>query len=179
MLQPTPRRDRRHPVVGVARLGVQPAQSRTVVTACRLASSLERVAEVPVDEADRRLRSVPRDRRVDERGGAPACARRPRRGQLRRLPPRQLGRAGRSSATTSADDEMAELLEPYRPQRGRAAAMAMAGGQSRPRRGPRMSVPTHLPTRESRSPDGPSYPQEMVSPPALVRGVASMSGLKA
>ena len=27
------------------------------------------------------------------------------------------------------DEEMAELLEPYRPQRGRAAAMAMAGGQ--------------------------------------------------
>ena len=43
--------------------------------------------------------------------------------------------------------ETAELLEPYRPQRGRAAAMAMAGGQTRPRRGPRMSVPTHLPTR--------------------------------
>ena len=45
------------------------------------------------------------------------------------------------------DEEMAEALEPYRPQRGRAAALACAGGQTRPRRGPRMSLPTHLPTR--------------------------------
>ena len=36
---------------------------------------------------------------------------------------------------------------PYRPQRGRAAALAKAGGQSRPRRGPRMSIPPHHPTR--------------------------------
>ena len=28
------------------------------------------------------------------------------------------------------DEEMAELLEPYRPHRGRAAAMAMAGGRT-------------------------------------------------
>ena len=146
MLQPTPATIAAIPSWEWLRLGVQPAQSRTLVTACRLASSLERVSQVSAEEADTRLRYGPRDRRVDQRRGADAGPRRRRRGQLRRLPPRQLGRLG-AVGHDITDDEMAELLEPYRPQRGRAAAMAIAGGQSRPRRGPRMSIPTHLPTR--------------------------------
>lgn len=146
MLQPTPETIAAIPSWEWLRLGVQPAQSRTVVTACRLASSLERVTEVPADEADRRLRSV--------RGiGVWTSA------EVRQ---RALGDADAVSfgdyhlanwvgwalvGHDITDEEMAELLEPYRPQRGRAAAMAMAGGRTRPRRGPRMSVPTHLPTR--------------------------------
>ena len=146
MLQPTPETIAAIPSWEWLRLGVQPAQSRTVVTACRLAPSLERITQVPVDEADRRLRSV--------RGiGVWTSA------EVRQ---RALGDADAVSfgdyhlanwvgwallGHDITDDEMAALLEPYRPQRGRAAAMAMAGGQTRPRRGPRTSIPTHLPSR--------------------------------
>ncbi|WP_439936204.1 DNA-3-methyladenine glycosylase family protein [Nocardia sp. N13] len=146
MLQPTPATIAAIPSWEWLRLGVQPAQSRTVVTACRLATSLERASEVSAEEADRRLRSV--------RGiGVWTSA------EVRQ---RALGDPDAVSfgdyhlanwvgwalvGHDISDEEMAELLEPYRPQRGRAAAMAMAGGRARPRRGPRMSVPTHLPTR--------------------------------
>ncbi|SED25809.1 3-methyladenine DNA glycosylase/8-oxoguanine DNA glycosylase [Nocardioides exalbidus] len=145
MLQPTPEVIAAIPSWEWLRLGVQPAQSRTMVTACRLASSLERVGQVSGEEADRRLRTV--------RGiGVWTSA------EVRQ---RALGDADAVSfgdyhlanwvgwalvGHDITDDEMAELLEPYRPQRGRAAMLAIAGGQSRPRRGPRMSIPTHLPT---------------------------------
>ena len=128
------------------RLGVQPAQSRTLVTACRVAEALERAASVVPEEADRRLQSV--------RGiGVWTSA------EVRQ---RALGDPDAVSfgdyhlanwvgwalfGRDITDEEMAVALEPYRPQRGRAAAMAMAGGRERPRRGPRMSIPTHLPTR--------------------------------
>ena len=146
MLQPTPAVIAAIPSWEWLRMGVQPAQSRTLVTACRVASSLERITQVPLEEADRRMQSL--------RGiGVWTSA------EVRQ---RALGDADAVSfgdyhlanwvgwalvGHDISDGEMAELLEPYRPQRGRAAALAIAGGQSRPRRGPRMSVPTHLPTR--------------------------------
>ena len=146
MLQPTPAVIAAIPSWEWLRLGVQPGQSRTVVTACRVASSLERITQVSVEEADRRLRSI--------RGiGVWTSA------EVRQ---RALGDADAVSygdyhlanwvgwallGHDITDEEMADLLAPYEPQRGRAAAMAMAGGRSRPRRGPRMSIPTHLPTR--------------------------------
>ena len=146
MVQPTPAAIAAIPSWEWLKLGVQPAQSRAVVTACRLAPSLERITEVSAQEADQRLRSM--------RGiGVWTSA------EVRM---RALGDADAFSygdyhlanwvgwalvGHDITDDEMAVLLEPYKPQRGRAVAMAMAGGQSRPRRGPRMSIPTHLPTR--------------------------------
>jgi 3-methyladenine DNA glycosylase/8-oxoguanine DNA glycosylase len=146
MLQPTPATIAAIPSWEWLRLGVQPAQSRTMVTACRLASSLERVSQVSPEQADTRLRTV--------RGiGVWTSA------EVRQ---RALGDPDAVSfgdyhlanwvgwallGHDISDEEMAELLEPYRPHRGRAAAMAIAGGRARPRRGPRMSVPTHLPTR--------------------------------
>jgi 3-methyladenine DNA glycosylase/8-oxoguanine DNA glycosylase len=128
------------------RLGVQPAQSRTMVTACRLASSLERVSGLSGEEADRRLRSV--------RGVGVWTSAEVRQRALGDPDAVSFGDYHLANWVGWAlvghditDEEMGELLEPYRPQRGRAAAMAMAGGRHRPRRGPRMSVPTHLPTR--------------------------------
>ena len=125
---------------------MQPAQSRTVVTACRLAPSLERVSQVSSEEADRRLRSV--------RGIGVWTSAEVRQRALGDPDAVSFGDYHLANWVGWAlvghditDDEMGELLEPYRPQRGRAAAMAIAGGRSRPRRGPRMSVPTHLPTR--------------------------------
>jgi 3-methyladenine DNA glycosylase/8-oxoguanine DNA glycosylase len=146
MLQPTPATIAAIPSWEWLRLRVQPAQSRTVVTACRLASSLERVTQVPAEEADRRLRSIPgigvwTSAEVRQRAlGDPDAV---SFGDYHLA--NWVGWALLGHDIT--DEEMAELLEPYRPQRGRAAAMAMAGGRARPRRGPRMSVPTHLPTR--------------------------------
>ena len=146
MLQPTPETIAAIPSWEWLRLQVEPAQSRTMVNACRLASSLERLTQVSHEEVDTRLRSV--------RGiGVWTSA------EVRQ---RALGDPDAVSfgdyhlanwvgwalvGHDISDEEMAEMLEPYRPQRGRAAAMAIAGGRSRPRRGPRMSVPTHLPTR--------------------------------
>ena len=146
MLQPTPAAIAAIPSWEWLRLGVQPAQSRTLVTACRLASSLERITQVSVEEADQRLRSIrgigvwtSAEVRMRALGDADAVSY----GDYHLA--NWVGWALVGHDIT--DDEMAVLLEPYKPQRGRAAAMAMAGGQSRPRRGPRMSIPTHLPTR--------------------------------
>ena len=145
MLQPTPDTIAAIPSWEWLRLGVQPAQSRTMVTACRLASSLERVAEVSARR--------PTGGCVDPRVGVWTSA------EVRQ---RALGDPDAVSfgdyhlanwvgwalvGPTSPTTRWHELLEPYRPQRGRAAAMAIAGGRSRPRRGPRISVPTHLPAR--------------------------------
>src|SRR5690606_10575320 len=99
------------------RLGVDPARSRTVVGACRLAASIERVAGAEPDEADRRLRSLPG---VGEWTSA----------EVRQ---RALGDADAVSfgdyhvakevgwalfGHDITDDEMRAVLEPYRPQRG-------------------------------------------------------------
>jgi 3-methyladenine DNA glycosylase/8-oxoguanine DNA glycosylase len=146
MVQPTPAVIAAIPSWEWLQLGVQPAQSRTMVTACRLASSLERVTEVSHEEADRRLRSI--------RGVGVWTSAEVRQRALGDPDAVSFGDYHLANWVGWAlvghdigDDEMRELLEPYRPQRGRAAAMAIAGGQSRPRRGPRMSVPTHLPVR--------------------------------
>jgi 3-methyladenine DNA glycosylase/8-oxoguanine DNA glycosylase len=145
-LQPTPDVVARIPSWEWLRLGVQPSQSRTVVTACRLAGSLERAAGEPSDVVDRRLRSLPgigvwTSAEVRQRAlGDPDAV---SFGDYHLA--HEVGWALFGHDITDA--ELAEVLEPYRPQRGRAAAMACAGGPSRPRRGPRMPVPTHLPTR--------------------------------
>ena len=77
-----------------------------------------------------------RDRRVDQRGGAPAGARRPRRGQLRRLPPGQPRGLGAASATTSATTRWPRPSSPTvrsaggrRRWRARAVGRARAGGR--------------------------------------------------
>lgn len=128
------------------KLGVDPARSLTLVTACRFATSLERIVGVDGPEADRRLRSL---RGIGEWTSAEVRQR-----ALGDIDAVSFGdyhlakQMGWALLGHDIDDhELARLLEPYRPQRGRAVAMAHIGGQQRPRRGPRMSVPTHLPKR--------------------------------
>lgn len=146
MVQPAPATIAAIPSWEWLKLQVDPARSRAVVTACRLAPSLERIAEVPADEADLRLRSVPgigvwTSAEVRQRAlGDPDAV---SFGDYHLANWVGWALFGRDIT----DDELAVALEPYRPQRGRAAAMAMAGGRARPRRGPRTNVPTHLPTR--------------------------------
>ncbi|MCD6639431.1 MAG: DNA-3-methyladenine glycosylase 2 family protein [Nocardioides sp.] len=128
------------------RLGVEPARSRAVVTVCRVAASLERVAGLTPSEADARLRSLPG---VGEWTSAEVRQR-----ALGDIDAVSFGdyhvakEVGWALAGRDFDDaELASELAVYRPQRGRAVAMAGASGIRRPRRGPRMSVPTHLPVR--------------------------------
>ncbi len=145
-LQPTPEALAAIPSWEWLQLGVDPARSRTVVSVCRVAASLERVVDVAVEEADRRLRSLPgvgawTSAEVRQRAlGDPDAV---------SFGDYHLAKeVGWAIVGHDLDDtELAEVLAPYRPQRGRAVAMAYAGGRARPRRGPRMSLPTHLPTR--------------------------------
>ena len=51
------------------------------------------------------------------------------------------------TGTPQDDDALAELLEPWRGHRYRVQRLLELGGHHRPRRGPRMTLPTHLPTR--------------------------------
>ena len=89
-----PRRVRQVPSWEWLRMHVDPARSRTVVTAARVADSLERTVGLPGDEVERRLTQPARHRRLDRRRGAAARARRPRRGVVRRLPRRARTSAG-------------------------------------------------------------------------------------
>ena len=45
------------------------------------------------------------------------------------------------------DDELAELLEEWRPHRARVQAYVDMAGLGAPRRGPRMALPTHYPSK--------------------------------
>jgi 3-methyladenine DNA glycosylase/8-oxoguanine DNA glycosylase len=145
-VQPTPEVIASIPSWEWLHLGVEPAQSRALVTACRVAGSLERLGAATPDQVDAGLRSLrgigvwtSAEVRMRALGDPDAVSF----GDYHLA--NHVGWAIFGHDIT--DEEMAEVLEPYRPQRGRAAALACAGGQTRPRRGPRMSVPTHLPTR--------------------------------
>ncbi len=127
-------------------LHVDPARSRTLVQAAQVASSLERIVDVPVAEADRRLRSLPgigvwtsAETRARALGDADAVS----------FGDYHVAKdVGWALTGTPVDDEgMAELLEPYRPHRLRVQVLLGVAGHRRPRRGPRMSLPTHLPSR--------------------------------
>lgn len=142
---PTPAEWARIPSWAWVRAGVDGSRSRTVVAAMRVAGRLDECAELPLDEAHRRMRSL--------RGvGVWTAA---------EVAQRALGDADSPSfgdyhvakdvtlaldGVVGDDERMAELLEPYAGQRYRAQRVITAAVR-RPRRGPRRSLPTHLPTR--------------------------------
>ncbi|MGZ4447731.1 MAG: DNA-3-methyladenine glycosylase family protein [Nocardioides sp.] len=144
-LQPTPETLRTIPSWEWLRLHVDPARSRTVVTVARVADALERVVGVPVDEADRRLRTLPgvgvwTSAEVRQRalGDADAVS------FFDYHVAKDVGWA--LTGTPFTDEELEAYLEPWRPHRGRVPALVAMAGLHRPRHGPRMSVPTHLPS---------------------------------
>lgn len=127
------------------RMGIDPARSRTVVAAARVAPSLERAAGVTSAEADRRLRSLrgiggwtSAETRVRSHGDSDAVSF----GDYNVA--RDVGWAltGRDGVD---DDGLAELLEPFRPHRYRVQRLVQLAGIRRPRRGARMPLRTHLP----------------------------------
>ena len=128
------------------RAGVDGSRSRTVVGAMRVAGRLDECARLPLAEARARLRSLP---------GVGVWT-------VAEVAQRALGDPDSPSfgdyhvakdVTLALDGEigddarMAELLAPYAGQRYRAQRVITLAAGHRPRRGPRRSLPGHLPTR--------------------------------
>jgi 3-methyladenine DNA glycosylase/8-oxoguanine DNA glycosylase len=125
---------------------VDGARSRALVVAARSAGRLEEAAGIGTAEANRRMRALPGI-------GVWTSA---------EVAQRALGDADAVSfgdfhvakdigwVLTGApvdDDGLAELLEPYAGHRYRVQHLLELAGHRRPRRGPRMALRRHLPTR--------------------------------
>jgi 3-methyladenine DNA glycosylase/8-oxoguanine DNA glycosylase len=143
-VQPAPETLRQIPYWEWMRMHIDPARSRAVVTASRVADSLERTATLPFDEVDRRLRSLPgigvwtsAEVRQRSHGDPDAVSF----GDYHIA--KDVGWA--LTGAPFDDAELEEFLEPWRPQRGRVPALVGLAGLRRPRRGPRMAPRTHLP----------------------------------
>ncbi|KRE38082.1 3-methyladenine DNA glycosylase [Janibacter sp. Soil728] len=128
------------------RAGVDGARSRVVVTAMRVAGRLDECADLPLEQARSRMRSLPgvgvwTAAEVAQRAlGDPDS---PSFGDYHVAKDVTLALDGE----VGDDARMAELLKPYAGQRYRAQRIIQATAGHRPRRGPRRSLPTHLPTR--------------------------------
>jgi len=144
MVVPAPDVVRRIPSWTWLQLSVDHARSRTVVRAAEVAGSLERLVDVTPEEADRRLRTLPgvgvwtsAEVRSRALGDADAVSF----GDYHVAKDIGWALTGRP-----VDDEgLAVLLEPYRGHRLRVQVLVTLGGLRRPRRAPRMTLPTHLP----------------------------------
>ncbi|QIX26602.1 DNA-3-methyladenine glycosylase 2 family protein [Nocardioides sp. JQ2195] len=143
-LQPTPEVLAAIPSWEWLRMRVDGARSRAVVTAARVAASLERTTAVTHDEADRRLRSLPgigiwtsAETRVRAHGDPDAVSF----GDFHVA--KDIGWALRGRPADDA--ELAEILQEWAGHRYRVQALLSLGGHRRPRRGPRMAPRGHLP----------------------------------
>lgn len=131
------------------RLPIDPARSRTLVLAARVAPALERTLDLEPAEADRRLRSLPgigvwtsAEVRSRAHGDADAVSF----GDYHVA--RNIGWA--LVGADVDDDGLQELLEPYRGHRYRVQRLLELAGAGHPRRGARMAPRTHLPDRSGR-----------------------------
>ncbi len=121
------------------RAGVEAVRSRTIAAAARVASRIEEIAQLPSDQADRRLRSLPgigvwTSAEVRQRAcGDPDAV---SVGDYH-LP----AIVGLALAGRPVDDaEMLELLAPYHGHRHRASLLAGLSGMHPGRRAPRLSI---------------------------------------
>lgn len=132
------------------RMHIDPARSRALVTAARVADSLERTVGLPGDEVERRLTSLPgigiwtaAEVRQRAHGDADAVSF----GDYHVA--QQVGWAVRGSDFDDA--ELADYLEPWRPHRNRVVMLLLLTGRNRPRHGARMAPRTHLPAKVTRT----------------------------
>lgn len=144
LLPPAPEVLARIPSWEWLRLHVDPHRSRTVVQVARVATSLDRLIALSAEEADRKLRSLPgvgmwtsAEVRSRAFGDADAVSF----GDFHVA--KDIGWA--LTGKPVDDDELAVLLEPYRPHRLRVQILVALAGLHRPRRGPRMTLPGHYP----------------------------------
>ena len=148
-VQPAPGTVRQVPSWEWLRMHVDPARSRALVTAARVADSLERTVGLPGDEVERRLTSLPgigvwtaAEVRQRAHGDADAVSF----GDYHVAKDVGWAVAGRAFD----DAELAEFLEPWRPHRGRVVVLCLLAGGRPERRGPRMAPRTHLPATVTR-----------------------------
>ncbi|MGH3353955.1 MAG: DNA-3-methyladenine glycosylase family protein [Nocardioides sp.] len=144
-LQPAPEALRGIPSWDWLRLPVDPARSKAVLQAARVASAVERTAGLPGDEVERRLTSIPgvgewtvAEVRQRALGDPDAVSF----GDYHIA--KDVGWALTNKPWT--DDQLREYLESFRPHRARVVALIYRGAGRRPRRGPRMAPRTHLPS---------------------------------
>lgn len=127
--------------------GVTPKRSATVIACARVAGRLEQCPDLPLPAARARLQAVPgvgtwTMAEVAQRAlGDPDS---PSFGDYHLA--KNVGWALVSRRDLD-DADLAELLEPYAGHRYRAVRLLELAGGGAPRRGPRMTLPTHLPTR--------------------------------
>ena len=146
---PAPREWARIPSWDWLAAGVDAARSQTAVHASRYAGRVEECANLPLEVARRRLHALP---------GVGAWT-------VAEVAQRALGDADSPSfgdyhmarnltwALTGEigdDEQAAQLLAPYAGHRYRAQRYALAAAGSVPRRGPRRSLPSHLPRSRRR-----------------------------
>jgi 3-methyladenine DNA glycosylase/8-oxoguanine DNA glycosylase len=147
MVQPEAATLRRLPSWEWLRLHIDPARSRAVVTAARHAEAMERVAGLPGEEAERRLRALP--------GVGVWTAAEVRQRALGDPDAVSFGDyhvakdVGWALEGRLFDDaELARYLRPWQGHRGRVPFLVAAAGLHRPRRGPRMAPREHLRERD-------------------------------
>ena len=128
------------------RAGVDAQRADTIMRAMRVAHALEECADLPRAQAWKRLRSVPgigvwTTAVVAHRGWGDADA-------VSFGDYHVAKDIGYALTGRPVDDlQLAELLKPYAGHRYRVQYLVNAAGLNRPRRGPRLSLPTHLPSR--------------------------------
>lgn len=145
LLAPGPDGWRAIPSWEYLRAGVTAQRSDTIVRCARVAGRLEECAELPLPAARARLRAVPgvgvwTMAEVAQRAlGDPDS---PSFGDFHVAKDIGWALLGRPIG----DAELEELLAPYAGHRYRVQALLGLAGHRRPRRGPRMTLPAHLPT---------------------------------
>ncbi|GAA3623052.1 DNA-3-methyladenine glycosylase family protein [Microlunatus ginsengisoli] len=124
--------------------GVEERRSRSLVRAARRAAAVERTLGRPSAEVDRALRSLPgvgpwtsAEVRQRAHGDADAWS----------IGDYHVGKQITYALLGEAldDDACLELLEPYRGHRFRVQTLLSLTAPAPPRRGPRMTLPTHTP----------------------------------
>ncbi|MEJ5946611.1 DNA-3-methyladenine glycosylase 2 family protein [Pseudokineococcus basanitobsidens] len=128
--------------------GVEQRRSRVVQTAARAADGLERTLLLPPERVEAALRSLPgvgvwtaAEVRQRAHGDPDAFS----------FADYHVAKDVTWALTGEVldDDACAELLEPYRGHRYRVQRLLAMSGARRPRRGPRMTLPTHTPATSS------------------------------
>jgi 3-methyladenine DNA glycosylase/8-oxoguanine DNA glycosylase len=143
-LPPTPEVWSRVPSWRFLAAGVEQRRSRTLVRTAVRAAALERTLTSSYEQADRALRSFP--------GVGPWTSAEVRQRAHGDPDAWSIGdfHVGRDITYTLTgeeldDDACLEILEPYRGHRFRVQMLLSMIGRRRPRRAPRMSLPTHTP----------------------------------
>ncbi len=124
--------------------GVDHSRSTALQRVLQVAPALERLVEVSHAEADRRLRTIPGIgvwTSAEVRGRALGDPDAVSFGDYHVA--KDIGWA--LTGTPVDDDGLAVLLEPYAGHRLRVQVLVGLAGLRRPRRGPRMTLPTHVP----------------------------------